>query len=81
MSYLNKVWMAATVAVMQSHGDHGGKWKAGLSSANRLQRRLSSDLQPLPVDDLTGEDPRRQFSSSPDESFRHVMYLNCWGQG
>ncbi|CAN8273586.1 unnamed protein product [Cochlearia groenlandica] len=83
MSYLNKVWMAASFMAVQGNADHGVKLKTGLSSAHRLQRRLSSDLRPLSaVDGIPAAEERRRVSSStPDDSLRQVMYLNCWSQG
>ncbi|XP_018451346.1 uncharacterized protein LOC108822699 [Raphanus sativus] len=86
MTYLNKLWMAASFVAVQGNPDHGVKLKTGLTSAHRLQRRLSSDLRPLSavdvsVDGVHADDRRRTSSSTPDESFRQVMYLNCWSQG
>ncbi|CAN8326235.1 unnamed protein product [Cochlearia groenlandica] len=84
MSYLNKIWMAASFVAVQGNADHGVKLKTGLTSAHRLQQRLSSDLRPLSaaVDGISGEERRRTSSAStPDESLRQVMYLNCWSQG
>ncbi|XP_018471743.1 uncharacterized protein LOC108843137 [Raphanus sativus] len=86
MCYLNKVWIAASYVAAQGNPDHGVKLKAGLSSAQHLQRRLTSDIRPLsaadvPVDGGRVEEKRLTSSSNPDESLRQVMYLNCWSQG
>ncbi|CAN6894961.1 unnamed protein product [Brassica oleracea var. botrytis] len=86
MTYLNKLWMAASFVAVQGNPDHGVKLKTGLTSAHRFQRRFSSDLRPLcaadvTVDGVTAEDRLRTSSSTPDESLRQVMYLNCWSQG
>ncbi|KAJ1410730.1 hypothetical protein SESBI_05475 [Sesbania bispinosa] len=93
MSYLNRVWMAATVAVAQGHTDSGRKCKTALGSIHHNRTRLFSagglsDLRPLSGavgSDIAGsvngnsdvEDRLRQA----DDSLRKVMYLNCWGQG
>ena len=92
MSYLNRVWMAASVAVVQNHTDQGHKWKTGLKSLQHGKRKLFSgtgsdalDLRPLSV--MIGSDFSGVVGNSEgnherhDESLRRVMYLNCWGQG
>ncbi|KAK9085062.1 hypothetical protein Sjap_025473 [Stephania japonica] len=35
MSYLGRVWMAASVAVVQSHTDQGVKWNAGVMRSSK----------------------------------------------
>ncbi|CAI0550117.1 unnamed protein product [Linum tenue] len=87
MNHLNRVWMAATVAVVQGpHADQGTKWKSGLQSLHHGKRRFFSgsgdaaDLRPLSsavVSDRAGV----AGSRDADEGVRRVMYLNCWGQG
>ncbi|KAH7576856.1 hypothetical protein JRO89_XS01G0163400 [Xanthoceras sorbifolium] len=54
MGYLNRVWMAATVSVVQGPTDQGYKMKSGLSSLqfHHGKKRLfsspdSTDLRPL----------------------------------
>ncbi|KAL5082143.1 hypothetical protein RYX36_010564 [Vicia faba] len=42
MSYLNRVWMAATVAVAQSHADPGHIFKTALRSIHQNRTRLFS---------------------------------------
>ena len=90
MNYLNRVWIAASVAVAQGHTDQG-KWKSGLRSFQLNRRRLfsSSGRELAGIRLLAGaaglglfglvencEDRLRQA----DESIQRVMYLNCWGQ-
>ncbi|KAJ4822463.1 hypothetical protein Tsubulata_022805 [Turnera subulata] len=96
MSYLNRVWMAASVAVVQGHpADQGSKWKSGLRSLQQHgggKRRLSSspgadgaDFRPLSgaVGSECGGGVMGgdDVAMQKDESLRRVMYLNCWGQG
>ncbi|KAJ7948246.1 Wound-responsive family protein [Quillaja saponaria] len=92
MSYLNRAWVAASVAVVHGHTDQGHKWKSGLNSLKQNRRRLlftgeTRDLRPISsmsgsdftgvLGNCDGEERRRQA----DDSLRKVMYLNCWGQG
>lgn len=86
MSYLNRVWMAATVAVAQSHADPGHKCKTAISSIHRNRTSLFSAGSLLAIRPLSGflasdvteaEERMRQT----DDSLRKVMYMNCWGQG
>ncbi|KAM4093314.1 hypothetical protein ACB094_06G106600 [Castanea mollissima] len=92
MSYLNRFWMAASVAVVQGHTDQGQKWKTGLKSLQHGKRKFfygtGSDASVLrPLSGMIGSDfpgvvgNRDGNLDRSDESLRRIMYLNCWGQG
>ncbi|BAT92247.1 uncharacterized protein LOC124846376 [Vigna umbellata] len=93
MSYLNRVWMAATVAVAQGHTDPGYKCKTALNSIHHNRSRLFSggalsDLRPLSgvvgsdgAGAVAGSSDVQKRVTQADESLRKVMYLSCWGQG
>lgn len=91
MSNFCRVWMAATVAVVQGHTDQGFKWNSGLKSLQLAKRRFSSDgslsgFRPFTgvigsdlgrfIGTGSGDDRRKQA----DDSLQKVMYLSCWGQ-
>ncbi|GMY10025.1 wound-responsive family protein [Fagus crenata] len=92
MSYLNRVWMAAGVAVVQGKTDQGHKWKSGIKSVQLRKQKLfsgddTSDLRPLSgmirsdFQGFLGNSDADERPMHADESLRRVMYLNCWGQG
>ena len=42
MSYMNRVWMAASVAVVQGHPDQATKLKSSFKSLHHTKKRFSS---------------------------------------
>ncbi|KAL3848907.1 hypothetical protein ACJIZ3_010789 [Penstemon smallii] len=91
MSYMKRVWMATTVAVVNSHSEQGQKLRSGLKSLNHGKKRFFSgghgpdaaDLRPFSAavnsqsgGILGGGEGKRNHA---EESLHQVMYLNCWG--
>ncbi|PNY01360.1 hypothetical protein L195_g024652 [Trifolium pratense] len=89
MSYLNRIWMAATVAVAQSHSDPGHKCKIVLKSINQNRTRLFSAgallvLRPIScvvASNVTVSSEAEERLRRTNDSLQKVMYINCWGQG
>lgn len=78
MSYLNRVWMAASAAVVQgqTHTDRSTRWNAGKDRVD------PAGIVPTTwfgmgrlLGDGSGEERRKQA----DDSFRKAMYMSCWG--
>uniref|UniRef100_A0A7N0TJI5 Uncharacterized protein n=1 Tax=Kalanchoe fedtschenkoi TaxID=63787 RepID=A0A7N0TJI5_KALFE len=81
MSYLNRLWTAACVAAENGHTDQGHKFSSGLKSLHHANKRFSgaSDCRPLAaVVEAGGEGGDK--TQQAEDSFRQVLYLNCWGQ-
>ncbi|RAL41804.1 unnamed protein product [Cuscuta campestris] len=85
MSYLNRVWAAASVALANNHSDQAQRLKPGLRSLSHGKKCFSSspapDLRPLSGSDLGGIAGRGDRTVQVDDSLRQVMYMSCWGQG
>nr|KAJ0215149.1 hypothetical protein LSAT_V11C300117570 [Lactuca sativa] len=81
MASVNRIWMAAGVAVVNGHTDQGYKLKSLLINSFRHGKKaFTSDLRPLSgllISDVSVGDKK---TTQSDESLRQVMYLNCWGQ-
>ncbi|KAL7102348.1 hypothetical protein ACP275_08G114600 [Erythranthe tilingii] len=91
MSYMSKLWMATSVAAVNSHSNQGQKLKSALKSFNiggggGNKRFFSGHGRHEPAElrscsavrnSDVGVDRRKQA----DESVHQVMYFNCWGQG
>ncbi|THU47036.1 uncharacterized protein LOC103997695 [Musa acuminata AAA Group] len=81
MSYLNRVWMAATVAVVQGHTDHGIN-SSQLRSLHRAGDRLASAAAAatgVGIGRALGGAGAEERRKQADDSLRQVMYLSCWG--
>lgn len=91
MSYLNRVWMAATVAVAQGHTDPIHKCKSALATIHQNRTRLFSAggalLAIFPVSSIVVSEATvisseaKEKLRQTDDSLQKVMYMNCWGQG
>ncbi|CAH9089234.1 unnamed protein product [Cuscuta europaea] len=84
MSYLNRVWVAASVTLANNHSDQGHKLKSGLRSLHHSKKKFSAspaaDMRPISGADLGGFAGEKRIVQV-DDSLRQVMYMNCWGQG
>ncbi|CAI9108735.1 OLC1v1008412C1 [Oldenlandia corymbosa var. corymbosa] len=95
MSYFSRAWLAASVAVVNSHSDQGlNKLKSAQRGLQNSKKRFfaasgeGADFRPLAG--VLGSDVEggsyvsrggddQRNIKRTDESLRQVMYLSCWG--
>ncbi|EYU26100.1 hypothetical protein ABFS82_08G111800 [Erythranthe guttata] len=92
MSYMSRLWMATSVALVNCHSDQGGlKLKfidhvgrryffSGRSIPGVAELRWCSAVLNSDLRGFLGGDQKKKKQAA-DESVRQVMYLNCWAQG
>ncbi|KAL4569882.1 hypothetical protein LXL04_025528 [Taraxacum kok-saghyz] len=80
MTSLNRVLMAAGVAVANGHTDQGYKLKSLVNSFRHGKKAFTSDLRPLSSLLRSNVNVGDRKTTQSDESLRQVMYFNCWGQ-
>ncbi|URE27360.1 Wound-induced protein [Musa troglodytarum] len=76
MRYLNSVWMAASVAVVQGHANQGIKSSGHLATVAVAAAAAAAGLGVFRGLGGAGNEERRKQA---DDSFRKAMYLSCWG--
>ncbi|GFP89545.1 hypothetical protein PHJA_001098100 [Phtheirospermum japonicum] len=76
MSHMNRLWVAAGVAVVNGHSDHGKKRFGDAADLRPISGVLNSEVGGPFGGGGGGEEKRRQS----EDSLRQVMYLSCWGQ-
>lgn len=71
-SYLGRVCMAASVAMVEGKIDHSSKY----TSKFRPLCQIENPRLPFGSSDLHGEEEGKR--KHVDESLQQVMFLNCW---